>query len=221
MNYRSLAQKKLNTVQLFPLLITSPVAIFALVAAIYHVTVGEYMDAIVMLAISSVMWFIFIKELPISRFRKYCREVEKLGDPEQVFAHLETLKPNIFADGVDLRFDKQYIAYVGPCEAVVKPAGNLVWAHLHDEVVSRKMGGLLPMGTERRRGVMLRFADRSSFVVRLPGEEACIDVLEELKVAYPYMMMGYEAHLEAIYDKDPRELWSAAGYQNEQQNETV
>ena len=217
MNYSSLAQKKLNTVQLFPLLVVSPVAIFMMVAAVYHLTVAEYMDAFIMLAISAVMWYIFIKELPISRFRKYRKEVEKLGDPEQVFAHLESLKPNIFADGVDLRFDKRYIAYVGAGEAVVKSAGDLVWAHLYDEVVSKKMGGLLPMGTERKRGVMVRFADGSSFVIRLPGEEACVDILEELKVAYPYMMMGYEPQLEAIFNKNPKELWSAAGYQNEQQ----
>ncbi len=220
MNYRSFVQKKLNTVQLFPLLVTSPVAVFMMIAAVHHLTVGEYMDAVVMLAISAVMWYIFIRELPISRFRKYGKEVEKLGEPAQVFAHLESLKPNIFADGVDLRFDGRYIAYVGAGEAAVKSAGDLVWAHLHDELVSRKMGGLLPMGTERRRGVMVRFVDGSSFVIRLPGEEACIDILEELKAAYPYMMMGYEPQLEAIYNKDPRELWSAAGYQN-RQDETV
>jgi len=141
--------------------------------------------------------------------------VEKLGEQEGVFAHLETLRPNIFAEGVDLRFDKKYIAYVAPGEAVVKSAGELVWGHLHDEIVARKLGGILPMGQERRHGVMVRFSDGSSFLVRLPHQEACIDVLEELKVMYPYMLLGYEPRLEAIFQKDPRELWSAAGYQNE------
>ena len=215
MDYQSIAQKNLNKVQMFPLLVTSPAGIFTLVVAIYDLINGMLVDAIIMLAISVVMWFIFIKELPISRFRKYLKEVEKLGAPEQVFAHLETLKPNVFAEGVDLRFDKTYIAYVASGEAALKKAGDLVWGHLHDEIVSRKMGGILPMGQMRLRGVMLRFLDGSSFVVRLPDEEACIDVLEELKVLYPYMMMGYEPQLEAIYEKDPRELWSAAGYQNE------
>ena len=51
-------------------------------------------------------------------------------------------------------------------------------------------------------------------MIKLPHEEACIDVLEELKVQYPYMMLGYSAELEAVFQKDPRELWSAAGYQN-------
>jgi len=215
MDYQSIAQKNLNKVQMFPLLVTSPAGIFTLVVAIYDLINGMLVDAIIMLAISVVMWFIFIKELPISRFRKYLKEVEKLGAPEQVFAHLETLKPNVFAEGVDLRFDKTYIAYVASGEAALKKAGDLVWGHLHDEIVSRKMGGILPMGQMRLRGVMLRFLDGSSFVVRLPDHESCVDVLEELKVLYPYMMMGYEPQLEAIYQKDPRELWSAAGYQNE------
>ena len=71
-----------------------------------------------------------------------------------------------------------------------------------------------PMGQERRQGVMVRFSDGSSFLVRLPNEEACIDVLEELKAVYPYMMMGYNPELEAVFAKNPKELWSAAGYQN-------
>ena len=185
MEYRSFAQKSVNRVQLYPLLITSPVAIFALVAAVYDLVTAAYVDAAIMAVISAAMWFIFVKELPISRFSKYLKEVEKLGEQEAVFAHLETLRPNIFAEGVDLRFDKKYIAYVAPGEAVVKSAGELVWGHLHDEIVARKLGGILPMGQERRHGVMLRFSDGSSFLVRLPHQEACIDVLEELKVMYP------------------------------------
>ena len=215
MEYRSFVQKKLNKVQLFPLLITSPLAIFTLVNGIYNLINGAYVDMVIMLAISAVMWYIFARELPISRFRKYLKEVEKMGQPEQIFAHLETLKPNIFAEGVDLRFDKVYLAYVNSGEAYVKSAGDLVWGHLFDEITPVKLGGILPMGRERKRGVMVRFSDGTSFVVRLPHEEACIDVLEELKVQYPYMMLGYEPQLEAIYQKDPRELWSAAGYQNE------
>ena len=214
MEYKNNAQKNINRVQMFPMLICSPVAIFALVAAIYDLTKAAYIDAVIMLLISATMWFVFIRELPISRFGRYLKDVEKLGPQEQVFAHLETLKPNIFAEGVDLRFDKTYIAYVGPGEAVVKSAGEVVWGHLHNEIVSRKLGGILPMGQERRQGVMVRFSDGSSFLVRLPHEEACIDVLEELKAAYPYMMMGYNAELEAVFSKNPKELWSAAGYQN-------
>ena len=214
MDYKSFAQKNLNKVELFPLLITSPVAVFTFVAAIYNLITAAYVDTVIMLVISAAMWYIFARELPVSRFSRYLKEVEKLGPQEQVFAHLETLKPNIFAEGVDLRFDKIYIAYVGPGEAVVKSAGEVVWGHLHNEIVSRKLGGILPMGQERRRGVMVRFSDGSSFLVRLPHEEACIDVLEELKVQYPYMMMGYNPELEAVFNKNPKELWSAAGYQN-------
>ena len=214
MDYKSFAQKNLNKVDLFPLLITSPVAVFTLVAAIYNLITAAYVDAVIMLAISAAMWYIFARELPISRFSRYLKEVEKLSPQEQVFAHLETLKPNIFAEGVDLRFDKTYIAYVAPGEAVVKSAGELVWGHLHNEIFSRKLGGILPMGQECRQGVMVRFSDGSSFLVRLPHEEACIDVLEELKAMYPYMMMGYNPELEAVFAKNPKELWSAAGYQN-------
>ena len=214
MDYKSFAQKNLNKVDLFPLLITSPVAVFTLVAAIYNLITAAYVDAVIMLAISAAMWYIFARELPISRFSRYLKEVEKLSPQEQVFAHLETCKPNIFAEGVDLRFDKTYIAYVAPGEAVVKSAGELVWGHLHNEIVSRKLGGILPMGQECRQGVMVRFSDGSSFLVRLPHEEACIDVLEELKAMYPYMMMGYNPELEAVFAKNPKELWSAAGYQN-------
>lgn len=214
MNYRSMARKNVNAVQVFPMLITSPVAIFTLITAIYDVTVQAYVDAVIMLMCSAAMWFVFVKELPISRFRKYLRQVEKLGQQDQVFAHVESLRPNIFAEGVDLRFDKTCIAYTTAGAAEIKAAGDLVWGHLCDEVVSRKVGGVLPMGQERRRGVMLRFVDGSSFLIKLPHEEACIDVLEELKVQYPYMMLGYSAELEAVFQKDPRELWSAAGYQN-------
>ena len=214
MEYKSLAQKCVNRVQVFPMLICSPVAVFALAAAIYHITNAAYVDAAVMLLISAAMWFVFIRELPISRFSRYLKEVEKLGSQEQVFAHLETLKPNIFAEGADLRFDKTYIAYAAPGEAVVKSAGELVWGHLHNEIVSQKLGGVLPMGQERRQGVMVRFSDGSSFLVRLSHEEACIDVLEELKARYPYMMMGYTPELEAVFIRNPKELWSAAGYQN-------
>jgi len=216
MDYKSMAQKHVNRTQVFPMLITSPVGVFTLVTAIYDLTLHAYVDAVIMLLISAAMWFVFVKELPISRFRKYLRQVEKLAPQEQVFAHLEGLRPNIFAEGVDLRFDKTYIAYTAPGAAEVKGAGDLVWGHLHDEIVTRKLGGVLPMGQERRRGVMLRFADGSSFLIHLPHEEACIDVLEELKVQYPYMMLGYSAELESIFAKDPKELWSAAGYQNVQ-----
>lgn len=215
MDYKSFAEKSINRVQLFPLVLLVLVAAVAMAAAIYDLVNAAYMDAVIMLVISAILWFVFIKELPFSRFSKYLKEVEKLGKQEEVFAHLETLQPNIFAEGVDFRFDQTYIAYVAFGEAAVKSAGDLVWGHLHDEIVSRKWGGLLPVGQERRCGVMVRFADGSSFLVRLPHQEACVDVLEELKAKYPYMMMGYEPQLEAIFQKDPRELWSAAGYQNE------
>lgn len=215
MDYRSFVQKHTNQVKAAPLLLAGIVALVTLAAAIFDLTTAAYMDMVIMFVISGVMWYIFAKELPFFRFKKYLKEVEKLGQPEQIFSHLETLKPNIFAEGVDLRFDEAYVAYVGAGEAFLKSAGELVWGYLYDEIVSRKLGGIIPIGQVRQRGVMLRFSDGSGFVVRLAREDACIDVLEELKVRYAYMMMGYEPQLEAVYQNNPKELWIAAGYQNE------
>lgn len=219
MNYQKLVRSRLNRVAILPLIVLILVTAAAVAVAVYHALQDAYMDAVVFVLIGAAASYVAIKGLPGQKYRRYCEEAAKLGDPEQLFAHLEAMQSCEMAVGADLRFDEQYLAWVGENEAAVRSAKDLVWGYLFDEV-GQKHFGIIPLGSVHTYAAKLCFADGSSIAVRLHDQETVLVVLEQLKEAYPYMMLGYNAQLEAVFKKDPRELWSAAGYQN-RQDETV
>ena len=213
MNYRELVKTKLNRIPWSSVLVTGLIAVVFLALTVYHLVGAALTDALVMAMIAAVFAVLTAKQLPGQKFRQYCQSVDKLGDADAVFAHVDAMVPCAAASGTDLRFDKTYIAYAGETEASIRLAGDLVWGHLHQATAQRHWL-VFPVGTYEQHGAMLRFVDGSAVCVELPDSETALAVLEQLKQQYPYMMLGYNAQLEAIYRKDPRELWSAAGYQN-------
>lgn len=219
MNYQKLVRSRLNRVEPFPLILFAVLALGLAVMCVKNILDGAYSDAVIIAIMIAVIVVICFTKLPGQKYKRYCEAAAKLGSPEEVFAHLEALQPCEAAVGADLRCDEHYLAYVGNEQAAVCSAKDLVWGYLFEEV-RQKHFGIIPLGSVRTYAAMLCFADGSSLAVELQAQETVLAVLDHLKAQYPYMMLGYNAQLEAIFRKDPRELWSAAGYQNRQE-ETV
>ncbi len=220
MNYQKLVRSRLNRVEPFPLVMFAILAAGMAVICVKNILDGAYSDAVIIAIIIAVMAVFCFMKLSGQKYKRYCEEAAKLGEPEELFARLEALQPCEAALGADLRYDEQYLAYVGQDNAAVRSAKDLVWGYLMDQV-GQKHFGIIPLGTVHTYAAMLCFADGSTVVVELQDQDTVLAVLDQLKETYPYMMLGYHAQLESIFRKDPRELWSAAGYQNEQQEETV
>ena len=219
MNYQKLVRSRLNRVEPAPLILLAVLAVGLAVLLVKNILEGAYSGAVVLAVMIALLAVLFVQKLPGQKYRRYCEKLAKLGDPDQLFAHLETLQPCEAAAGTDLRFDERYLAWIGEKDAAVCDAKELVWGYLYDEV-RQKHFAIIPLGSEHTYAAMLCFSNGSSFPLQLQDRETVLAVLEQLKAAYPYMMMGYNAQLEAIFRKDPRQLWSAAGYQN-RQDETV
>lgn len=219
MNYQKLVRSRLNRVEPAPLVLFVLLAAGMAAVCVKNILDGAYSDAVIIAVITAVVAVVCFMKLPGQKYKRYCEEAAKLGEPEQLFDHLEAMQPCEAAVGADLRFDEQILAYVGKDKAAVRSAKDLVWGYLFDEV-GQKHFGIIPLGTVHTYAAMLCFADGGTVAVELQDQETVLAVLEQLKTAYPYMMMGYNAQLEAIFRKDPRQLWSAAGYQN-RQDETV
>ncbi len=219
MNYQKLIRSRLNRVEPAPLVLFVVLALGMAAICVKNILDGAYSDAVIIALITAVMAVVCFMKLPGQKYKRYCEEAARLGEPEQLFARLEVLQPCEAAVGADLRFDEQYLAWVGKDKAAVRSAKDLVWGYLVDQV-GQKHFGIIPLGTVHTYAAMLCFADSSTVAVELQDRETVLAVLDLLKAAFPYMMLGYNAQLEAIFRKDPRELWSAAGYQNRQE-ETV
>ncbi len=190
------------------------------VAALLNVTKGLFFEALIMAVIGAVFVILLKDALPGKKYESFCKQVDKLGDRQAILAHVDALEPCTAAAGADLRFDDKYIAYVGKNAAGIRLAGDLVWGHLMNTEGQRHVLGVIPAGKVVTHSAYLRFADKSILAVDLPDTDTVSEVLECLKARYPYMMVGYNAQLEAYFAQDPRQLWAAAGYQNEKAKET-
>lgn len=219
MNYQKLVCSRLNRVEPFPLVLFVVLALGLGIFCVKNILDGAYSDAVILAIITAVILAVCFSKLPGQKYKRYCEAAAKLGSLDEIFAHLEGLQPCETAVGADLRYDEHYLAYIGKNRAFVRSAKDLVWGYLSEEV-RQKHFAIIPLGSVRTYAAMLCFADGSSHSVELQDQETVLAVLGHLKAQYPYMMLGYNAQLEAIFRKDPRELWSAAGYQNRQE-ETV